>query len=143
MAEHVHIASDPRIFVFGSNLRGIHGAGAANYAAVQLGAQQGLGEGPMGRRYFGDEPRCYALPTCSAPGRPLALAEVAFYTGRFLEYAEVVLEIMPEVRFFVSAVGCGSAGFSEVQIAPLFALAPSNCDLPPGWRISHGAQQVA
>jgi len=140
--EHVHVASDPRIFVFGSNLMGIHGAGAARYAAMQLGAESCFGEGPMGKRHPLSPPRCYALPTCSAPGRPLELSEVARYVQRFLEYAAALLDIMPDERFFVSAVGCGIAGFTEAQIAPLFANAPSNCDLPPGWR-THGAQQVA
>jgi hypothetical protein len=40
----------------------------------------------------------------------------------------------PETRFFVSAVGCGLGGYTEEEIAPLFADAPENCDLPPGWR---------
>jgi hypothetical protein len=122
VSAHVHTASDPRVFVFGSNRLGIHGAGAARYATVELGAQRGVGEGPTGRTY--------ALPTCLAPGTPLTLREMTNHVERFLEHARV----HSNTRFFVSAVGCGIAGFSENEIAPLFARAPENCDLPPGWR---------
>lgn len=118
---HIHSKDDPRIFVFGSNRRGIHGAGAAMYAA-DLGAARGIGEGITGRTY--------ALPTCSKPGIPLTLDEVNAHVQRFMGLAR----LMPEERFFVSAVGCGIAGFTEEEIAPMFAYAPGNCDLPPGWR---------
>lgn len=120
---HIHSKDDPRTFVFGSNLRGIHGAGAALYA-VSLGARRGIGEGITGRTY--------ALPTCSSPGVPLTLDEVNAHVQRFMGLAR----LMPEARFFVSAVGCGIAGFTEEEIAPMFAYAPANCDLPPGWRQS-------
>lgn len=120
---HEHRASDARIFVFGSNLRGIHGAGAARYAHIELGAQWGIGEGRTGR--------AYALPTCRRPGEPLALEDVYAHVLIFRAHAC----LHKDERFFVSAVGCGLAGFSEHEIAPLFKNAPSNCDLPPGWRV--------
>lgn len=119
---HLHTKDDQRIFVFGSNLLGIHGAGAAYYASRDLGAKRGIGEGITGRTY--------ALPTCSRPGEPLALEVLAIYVKRFLDLAR----LMPEARFFVSEVGCGIAGFKANQVSPLFADAPANCDLPPGWR---------
>ena len=122
MTHHLHTIHDPRIFVFGSNVRGIHGAGAAAYARTHLGAENGVGEGPTGR--------CYALPTCSMPGVTLSLSDVRAAVDRFMQYAE---DEYP-TRFFVSAVGCGLAGFTETQIAPMFAYAPVNCDVPPGWR---------
>lgn len=126
MYDHfIHTPSDSRIFVFGSNLLGIHGAGAARYAYDKLGAKWGTGEG-----FFG---RCYALPTCSSPGVPLLLSEVEYHTRGFLAFARTVAG--SSARFFVSEVGCGLAGFSTEQIAPLFAGAPENCDLPPGWRL--------
>lgn len=126
--EHVHNSTDPRVFVFGSNLRGIHGAGAARYAATALGALTGVNEGRTGRSY--------ALPTCSKPGVPLSLREVKRHVDRFLLHAEFAKadEREYDTRFFVSAVGCGIAGFKESEIAPLFKDAPDNCDLPPGWR---------
>lgn len=117
-----HTVGDPRVFVFGSNLAGIHAAGAADYARVCLGARWGVGEGPTGHTY--------ALPTCKSPGIPLSLAEVAGAVVRFLIHAAA----NPDVTFYVTAVGCGIAGFDEDQIAPLFRSAPSNCDLPDGWR---------
>lgn len=122
---HVHTKEDPRVFVFGSNLRGIHGAGAARYAYEELGAEWGIAEGPTGR--------AYALPTCALPGVPLDLNEVRKHVDVFLAWAR----LHPETRFFVSEVGCGFAGFTAAQISPLFACwTPRNCDLPPGWRIT-------
>lgn len=125
---HLHTPDDPRVFVFGSNERGIHGGGAARYAYDKLGAWWDIGEGLMGR--------AYALPTCSLPGRPLPLQEVRRYVDRFLQVAAT----HPETKFFVSEVGCGLAGHSAEDIAPLFASAPDNCDLPPTWR-TWGANQ--
>lgn len=127
---HIHEKDDPRIFVFGSNRIGVHGGGAARYAAYSLGAQRGISEGITGRTY--------ALPTCSRPGTPLTLAEVSVHVQRFLGLAR----LMPETRFFVSAVGCGIAGFTEKQIAPMFKDAPANCDLPPGWRESPDEPEI-
>jgi hypothetical protein len=120
--DHQHTADDPRVFVFGSNRLGIHGGGAAWYAARKLGAVEGVGEGVTGR--------CYALPTCSRPGEPLHVGDVAIHVQKFIEHAAAT----PGTRYFVSAVGCGIAGFTEAEIAPMFSDAPSNCDLPPGWR---------
>ena len=119
---HLHTAKDERVFVFGSNQRGIHGAGAAYYAASKLGARQGIGEGLTGR--------AYALPTCIRPAMPMTLSDVGAAIGRFIEFARST----PETRYFVSEVGCGLAGFEPCDIAPFFADAPENCDLPPGWR---------
>lgn len=119
---HNHTPSDPRIFVFGSNLQGIHGGGAARYAHTSLGALWGQGEGLMGRSY--------ALPTCSWPGEPLPLSLVEKHVNRFLGFAQG----HPHMTFFVSAVGCGLAGFTEEQVSPFFAKASANCDLPKGWR---------
>lgn len=117
-----HTPEDQRIFVFGSNLLGIHGAGAARYAHEQLGRRMGTGVGLIGRTY--------ALPTCHAPGVPMDLGTVGVYVDFFI----IAAKAHPELEFYVSAVGCGIAGFTEAEIAPLFADAPSNCDLPDGWR---------
>lgn len=122
MTNHIHTADDTRIFVFGSNLKGIHGAGAARYAHKQLGAEWGVGEGPTGKTY--------ALPTCSIPGVPLEIEQIFHHVQIFLAWAR----LYSETRFFVSEVGCGFAGFSADEIAPLFENAPNNCDLPEGWR---------
>jgi len=122
---HLHQKTDPRVFVFGSNRVGIHGAGAADYAARDLDAKHGVGEGLTGR--------AYALPTCLAPGIPLTLDQVRVHVQRFMAFAVT----RPDLRFFVSAIGTGIAGFREDEIALLFDGAPLNCDLPPGWREAH------
>jgi len=110
------------IFVFGSNLAGIHGAGAANTAFRLYGAIRGRGQGLMGHSY--------ALPTKDKNMRPLALDVIDAFVMTFIETARH----NPSLSFFVTRVGCGLAGYKDEQIAPMFASAPSNCDLPPGWR---------
>lgn len=116
-----------RIFVFGSNLLGIHGAGAARYAADQLGAEDGVGEGLTGN--------CYALPTCAAPGKPLPYPEVCLAVRRFLAFARV----HTEMDFLVTAVGCGIAGFKPNDIQPLFSMATDNVYLQA--RLAFGGAQ--
>lgn len=106
------------IFVFGSNRKGIHGAGAAYVAHHEYGAQYGVGEGPTGQSY--------ALPTCSAPGVSLTLQELTQHVERFLQHAWNSND-----TFWVTPVGCGIAGFTVEEVAPLFAKAPDNCLLPP------------
>src|SRR6266550_8769046 len=106
------------IFVFGSNLKGIHGAGAAAFAYSYRGAVWGQGEGLQGESY--------ALPTCSEPGAPLELRSIEHYVKRFLALATD----MDILQFQVTAVGCGIAGYKPSQIAPLFRESPDNVWLP-------------
>lgn len=110
-----------RVFVFGSNLAGRHGAGAARTARQIYGAVYGVGRGPTGR--------AYALPTKDEHLRPLPLSEIGFYAREFLRYA---LD-HPELEFLVTRVGCGLAGYTDQQIAPLFRYAASNCLFAPEW----------
>jgi hypothetical protein len=119
-----------RVFVFGSNTEGIHGAGAALTAYNFYGAVWGKGEG-----LYPDEkhPTSYGLPTCSGARkviRPLTINEVKKYVERFIEIARS----RPDLTFFVTRIGCGLAGFTDYDMAPMFNEAPSNCELPPGWR---------
>ncbi|KAF1702935.1 A1S_2505 family phage non-structural protein [Pseudoxanthomonas kaohsiungensis] len=109
---------EDRVFVFGSNRLGIHGAGAALFAQRHRGALRGRGEGHHGQSY--------ALPTKDTPWASLQLEEVARHVATFIAYARA----HPELRFQVTPVGCGLAGFSPEQVAPLFVEAPENCDLP-------------
>jgi hypothetical protein len=109
------------IFVFGSNLLGIHGAGAARFARDRCNAKLGMGEGLTGM--------AYALPTCSAPGMPLPLETIAAHAQAFVQYAKDY----PMLGFFLTRVGCGIAGFTDAEIAPLFAGCPSNVRMPPEW----------
>lgn len=110
------------IFVFGSNLAGRHGAGAAKYAWSMYSAEGGVGEGPTGR--------AYALPTKDKKLVPRTLAEIEASVDKFLAYTYE----HPELEFFVTRVGCGLAGYEDAQIAPFFLLAGVNCTLPDGWR---------
>jgi hypothetical protein len=117
------VRRQPRvIFTFGSNLAGIHGAGAARDARVFWDAQAGVGEGHTGE--------AYALPTCDVPGRRRTLKDIASSIARFRAYAEQ----HPELTFYVTRIGCGIAGYDDSDIAPLFDGAPSNVQLPKGWR---------
>lgn len=110
------------IFVFGSNLAGRHGAGAAKTAIQRYGAIYGQGEGLQGRSY--------AIPTKDDNIEPLRFNEVIKYVNRFKQFAELA----PEMTFAVTKIGCGLAGFTEDEIRPLFQDAPVNCELPIGWR---------
>ncbi len=110
------------IFVFGSNLAGRHGRGAAWYARKHHGAIPGVGEGIQGTSY--------AIPTKSATLQPLPLEEIEQYVQKFLKYARE----HPQLLFQVTRVGCGLAGYQDAQIAPFFRDAPDNCMLPSGWR---------
>jgi hypothetical protein len=117
-----HVWKEGEIFVFGSNLDGIHGAGAALFARLHCGAQLGVGEGLTGQSY--------ALPTCKIPGVPLSLREIEMAVNRFLTLA---VTDYTNLTFFVTRVACGFAGYTDAEIAPLFRDAPINCTLPPEW----------
>lgn len=110
------------IFALGSNLAGRHGAGAALCALQEHGAVYGQGVGHQGRSY--------AIPTKDANLRTLPLGTIGAYVYSFLLYAEA----MPELEFNVTRIGCGLAGYTDKDIAPLFKDAPNNCHLPTGWR---------
>ncbi|WP_294767463.1 hypothetical protein [uncultured Rhodoferax sp.] len=111
-----------QVFVFGSNLSGIHGGGAARAAHRQYGAVWGVAEGITGN--------CYAIPTVKAQiAGPLSLGEIQAAIGRFLEFAEQ----NPQIEFFVTRIGCGLAGHKDADIAPMFSSAPANCSLPDTW----------
>lgn len=111
-----------RIFVFGSNLAGVHGAGSAKAALDHWGARWGQGVGRQGNSY--------AIPTKDSKLQSLTLQQITPFVLAFLEYAGA----HPELEFEVVKIGCGLAGFTEDQIAPMFKGAPINCLLPQGWR---------
>ena len=106
------------IFVFGSNLAGRHGKGAALWAKHHRGAIQGRGEGPQGSSY--------AIPTKDGNLRVLPLKKIAVYVGWFLTYARA----HPELIFELTPIGCGLAGYRPEDIAPLFLDAPPNVITP-------------
>lgn len=110
------------IFVFGSNLAGRHGKGAALYAKIHHGAIYGQGIGRQGNSY--------AIPTKDKNLRPLPLYEIRKYVGQFIEYARS----NPKETFQVTRIGCGLAGYKDFEIAPMFEYAPDNCVLPKEWQ---------
>lgn len=111
------------IFVFGSNEAGRHGKGAALFARQHRGAIYGQGEGLQGN--------AYAIPTKDAHLRTLPLDVVRAYVERFKAFAAT----RPDLRFQVTPIGCGLAGYTPQDIAPMFADAPVNCDLPPDFAL--------
>lgn len=110
------------VLVFGSNLAGRHGAGAALVAAKHYGARYGVGEGMTGM--------AYAVPTKGRRLEVLDIDQVAAAVSRFV----VVARSMPERMFWVTRVGCGLAGYKDKDIAPLFKDAPANCSFANEWK---------
>lgn len=109
-----HLA-DNEIFVFGSNLSGSHGGGAALLAFRQFGAVWGQGVGLQGKSY--------GIPTMHG-----GVDAIQPYVDEFIAFAQS----RPDLTFFVTQIGCGIAGFAVSEIAPLFtkALDVENILLP-------------
>ena len=111
------------VFVFGSNLKGIHGAGAAKLARDKFGAKIGVGLGFTGQ--------AYAIPTKSDPYTVLALQTISSYIVLF----GVDAKLNPELEFYITQIGCGLAGYKASQIAPLFkGCNPDNTLFDIEWR---------
>lgn len=129
------VANDPRqpsadpVFVFGSNLAGRHGKGAALHASRWCGAVRGQGVGMQGR--------AYAIPTKDENLGVLPLAVIRKHVDAFIEFASD----RPEEDFDVTAIGCGLAGYKHGEMAPLFDKAPVNCRLPALWMQALGRPQ--
>jgi hypothetical protein len=109
------------IFVFGSNLAGRHGAGAAQFAHKYHGAIMGKGIGLQGDSY--------GIPTKDEKIKTLPLKRIAYYIEQFLQFAAQ----HPEMQFNVTRVGCGLAGYTDEDIAPLFKYPSKNCIMPKEW----------
>lgn len=110
------------IWVFGSNLLGIHGAGAARIALKYFKARRGVGVGLTGM--------AYAIPTKANPDESLHFDLVKAHIADFVRFAKT----QPTLKFFVTRIGCELAGFSNDRIGPLFEDAPSNCSFAIEWR---------
>ena len=106
------------IFVFGSNLKGMHGGGAAYVAFRKFGAIMGQGVGLQGQSY--------AIPTMQG-----GVETIRPYVDEFIAFAKQ----HPELVFLVTRIGCGIAGFRDSEISPLFEQAHDvkNIVLPQGW----------
>ena len=109
------------VMVFGSNLAGIHGAGAAAYALKHKGAVWGEGIGHHGNSY--------AIPTKDRKIRSMTTTPISMFVRQFLEYATA----HPELEFQVTQVGCGLAGMTPSVMAPMFKGAPKNCQFDTAW----------
>lgn len=106
-SDRIATLGENEIFVFGSNIQGSHGGGAARYAHKNFGAEWGVGEGLTGRTY--------ALPTME--GKDAMKHAVEHFIACAKEH--------PELTFLVTAVGCGIAGYTPEEVAPLFKEATS------------------
>ena len=118
--DNIQSLAHNEVFVFGSNLAGRHGGGAARLAAEKFGATFGVG--------VCHEGRAYALPTKDEKIQTLPLSEIEKYVGNFIVYAAA----HPELTFLVTQIGCGLAGYTPAEIAPLFFnfAMPRNVVLP-------------
>lgn len=110
------------IFVFGSNLAGIHGAGAARHALDH--------EGAIWKQGIGRQGNSYGIPTKSWSLTTLSLDCIEQFVYDFKNYARE----HPNEQFKVTRIGCGLAGYTDQEIAPMFADAPSNCSFDMAWQ---------
>ena len=112
---YIKVLKENEVFVFGSNLQGIHGGGAARIARECFGAIMGQGVGLQGQSY--------AIPTMQG-----GVKTIKPYVDEFIKFAQ----IHTEFHFLVTRIGCGIAGFRDEDIAPLFenAINLSNISLP-------------
>lgn len=102
-SNHITTLQPNEIFVFGSNLSGMHGGGAARLAYQKFGAIWGQGVGLQGQSY--------GIPTMQG-----GVDTIKPYVDEFIEFAKT----HPQLKFLVTEIGCGIAGFSVEEIAPLF-----------------------
>ena len=117
----INSLKENEIFVFGSNLAGMHGGGAARVARLRFGAVMGQGVGLQGQSY--------AIPTMQG-----GTETIQPYVDEFIAYARM----NPDKHFLVTPIGCGIAGFEPEDIAPLFEEAKEvkNISLPESfWEV--------
>lgn len=108
------------VYCYGANEAGVHGRGSAREALKNYGATWGK---------FGYSGNSYGIPTKDSNLQVLPITTIQRHVDDFVEFAES----RPDLKFFVVKIGCGLAGFTEDQMAPLFKKAPENCILPYGW----------
>ena len=111
-----------KVFVFGSNAAGVHGAGAAKTAYQKHGARWGMSYG-----HCGDS---FAIPTKDEYIETLPTDRIDLYVKGFLAYAKD----HPKLIFQVTRIGCGLAGLKDSEIAPMFTGAPTNCHFDLEWQ---------
>jgi hypothetical protein len=120
MSDQITELKRNEIFVYGSNLLGINGAGAAKFAQNNFGARHGIA--------FGLSGQSFAIPTKDYQIKTLPLDQIDRYVTAFVAFAE---EFRDQYVFLVTEIGCGLAGYTPSDIAPFFTGAPKNVVLPP------------
>ena len=111
------------IFCFGSNLSGIHGAGAARAAYDNYGAKFGVGIG-----FFGDS---YEIPTKDFVIDSMDISIIRHH----VEIFKKITHTCSDMKFFVTRIGCQLAGYSNADIAPMFkGCNPDNCSFAEEWQ---------
>lgn len=111
-----------KVFVFGSNEAGIHGAGAAKIAYEKHGARYGKSFG-----HYGDS---FAIPTKDSILETLPLIDINDYVTGFRAYARG----LKKLPFEITQIGCGLAGYKPRDIAPMFLNASKNCEFDRAWQ---------
>lgn len=111
-SSRIDILEKDETFVFGSNLEGKHLGGAAKAAHNKFGAQWGVGVGLTGQ--------AYAIPTMQG-----GVETIKPYVDEFIEFAQE----HQDLKFLVTCIGCGIAGFKAEEIAPLFKKAIAVCNI--------------
>lgn len=120
--ENITSLNPNEVFVYGSNLAGSHGGGAARVALRKFGAKMGQGVGLQGQSY--------AIPTMQG-----GVETIKPYVDQFISFAKA----HPELKFYVTRIGCGIAGFKDEEIAPLFqaAIGEPNIILSKSFYLTH------
>jgi hypothetical protein len=116
--DFINYLKENEIFVFGSNLEGMHGGGAARIAYEEFGAIWGQGVGLQGQSY--------GIPTMHG-----GVDVIKPYVDEFIDFAKS----HTEMTFLVTRIGCGIAGFTDEEMAPLFkeAIDKPNIAIPKEW----------
>ncbi|MFC2996470.1 hypothetical protein ACFODO_14620 [Acinetobacter sichuanensis] len=128
MTYHYHDESiikslaEDTVFVFGSNLAGTHQGGAAKIAYLHFGAMKGVGRGWSGQSF--------AIPTMNEHLQQMPLSQIEHYVDDFKIYTKN----HPKTKYFITAVGCGVAGYKVEEIAPMFKGISHNVIFPSSFR---------
>lgn len=114
----INSLNEDTVFVFGSNLAGTHAGGAAKIALQHFGAVKGAGRGWAGQSY--------AIPTMNEHLQQMPLSQIEHYINDFKIYTKN----HPKIKYFITAVGCGVAGYKVAEIAPMFKGISKNVIFP-------------
>ncbi|WP_296280119.1 hypothetical protein [uncultured Acinetobacter sp.] len=114
--------AEDTVFVFGSNMAGTHQGGAAKTAHLHFGAMKGVGRGWSGQSF--------AIPTMNEHLQQMPLSQIQHYIDDFKIYTKN----HPKLKYFITSVGCGVAGYKVEEIAPMFKGISHNVIFPQSFR---------